>query len=402
MARYVVPGLCGLALLLVIAWFALRKTPPPAPDLPPIRAITVSPHAPFFAPDNAEPPEAPTNRVTRSPVIAMNAALIYGRASAIYDALSQEQKSLLDNWRTNVDSSVAAELCGKILPICELMHQATVVTNCDWGLGQPITFKTLLPHLDPCRKLARAAVWSAAHCRTGDPSALVADLAATSQLGQNASSSALIGHMIDLSMQQMVIDSVAEHASVLATAGDPRLGEFLNGASYDEALRRALEQEANILGETADRLAALPPEEAARELTMGNDSAQISSTGLAQYIAQMRQAAELQAQYAKASELTDAQYQAWLTNLDEAAKTNPIVAMFVSSLGLATDKTQAMKIRSAMAAAGLAVMQNGTDALQSHPDPTTGQPFAYRQTPNGFELESTFQVAQKPLSLSFK
>jgi hypothetical protein len=55
-----------------------------------------------------------------------------------------------------------------------------------------------------------------------------------------------------------------------------------------------------------------------------------------------------------------------------------------------------------MAVAGLAVMQDGTDALPSHPDPTTGQPFTYKQTSDGFELESSFQVAEKSLKLSFK
>ena len=112
--------------------------------------------------------------------------------------------------------------------------------------------------------------------------------------------------------------------------------------------------------------------------------------GPAQVIADMRQAAELGRQYAQALELPEAEYRAWLTSLDEAGKTNPFVADFVTSLGGAVDKTQAITVRSAMAVAGLAVMQDGPDALQSHPDPTTGQPFTYKQTADGFDLESSF------------
>jgi hypothetical protein len=88
--------------------------------------------------------------------------------------------------------------------------------------------------------------------------------------------------------------------------------------------------------------------------------------------------------------------------VDEAGKTDPLVGYLVTGLWKAVDKTQAMTVRSAMAAAGLAVMQDGPGALQSHPDPSTGRPFAYIQTANGFELQSSFQVAEKPLKLSFK
>ena len=403
--RYVVAGLCGLALLLVIGWLALRKSPPPSPDLPPARAVTVSPRAPLFASNNAAPPETSTNPVAELSAIPTNAATIYRQAFAIFDALSQDQKDSLNNWRTNVDATEAAELCDKIQPICDLMHQAAAVSNCDWGVEQPMTFDTFLPHLNPCRGLARAAVWSAAHCRTNDPTAAVDDLVATSRLGQNLSSSALIGHMVDLAIQGLVIDSVTEHASMLGSAGDTRLMKLLNNVNYDESLRHAYEQEADMVTGLADKLAAMPPEEAMHQMmptSNGFAASQIQPAGLAQAIKEMRQVAELEKQFSKALELPDAEYRAWMNNLDAIRKTNPYIDALFSPAEGAVIRTQAMTVKSAMAAAGLAVTQTGTDALQSHPDPTTGQPFAYKKTADGFELESSFQVAQKPLSLSFK
>ena len=74
----------------------------------------------------------------------------------------------------------------------------------------------------------------------------------------------------------------------------------------------------------------------------------------------------------------------------------------MTGLEKAVIRTQAMTVTSAMAAAGLAVMQSGPDALQSHPDPSTGQPFAYTQTADGFELQSSFQFQEKPVKLSFR
>ena len=55
-----------------------------------------------------------------------------------------------------------------------------------------------------------------------------------------------------------------------------------------------------------------------------------------------------------------------------------------------------------MATAGLAVLQDGPAALQTNPDPSTGQPFAYTQTADGFELQSSFQLSGKPVKLLFK
>src|SRR5271169_6645602 len=104
----------------------------------------------------------------------------------------------------------------------------------------------------------------------------------------------------------------------------------------------------------ADRLATMPSEEVMRELTMEvmpPVSSQIQSMGPVQAIAEIRQAAEQQREYAKALELPEAEYRSWLTSLDETGKTNPFVGEFVSNLGLAVDITQAMTVRSAMAVA---------------------------------------------------
>ena len=407
--RYAVAGVCVLALLMLFGWLVLRE-PPPSSEPPPVRVVTASPRArsvdPLFTPDDEAPRETVTNQIAGSEMANTNAAAIYWQAFAIFDTLSQTQKDLVANWRTNVDASVEAELCEKIQPICDLMHQAAAVSNCDWGLEQPITFATKLPHLSRCRNLARAAAWSVAHCRTGDPSAAVDDLVAASRLGQTVTSPPiLIGHLVDLAIQGIVIDSVTEHASQLVSVGGMSVGELLNNANYDEGWRRAFEVEADIAAREVDRLAALPPEEATHELTqLANDTnnAQIQSMGTAQAIAEMRQAAELQGQFAQAVELPEAGYREWVASLDAVGKTNPFVADFVTALEKTEARTQAMTVRTAMAAAGLAVMQGGPDALQSHPDPSTGQPFAYTQTADGFELQSSFQFQEKPVKLSFK
>ena len=400
-SRYAVAGLCGLALLLVIGWLALRESPPPSPDLPPVKAIAVSPRIPLPAPDNVASQETSTNLVAEPAVIPTNAATVYRQAFAIFDALSKEQQYMVTDWRTNLDPSVAAELCEKIQPICDLVHQAAAATNCDWGLG-PIKYTSLLPHLNPCRYLARTVVWSAAHCRTNDPSAAVDDLVSASRLGQNAAlTPVVVGHLVNLSIQQTVIDFATMQASTLA--GDSRLVQLLNGFNYYEELRRAIEQDADMSDRTADAIATISPEEIKQMV----DAFQSSGVPLppmepTQMSAYIRQKADLQRQYAQTLELPEAEYRAWLTSQEAIRKTNPFAEQFLSIIETVLTRTQAMTVYSAMAVAGLAVTQDGTEALQSHPDPTTGQPFAYKQTPDGFELEYSFQFIGKSLKLSFK
>jgi hypothetical protein len=400
--RYALAGFCGLALLLIIAWPALRESPPPSPDLPPVKAVTVSPHAAPFTPNNDAPPETPTNAVAQLATIPTNAATIYQQAFALYDALSKEQKYIVGDWRTNVDPSVTAELCEKIQPICDLVHQAAAATNCDWGL-EPIIYTSLLPYLNPCRSLARATVWSAAHCRTDDPSATVDDLVAASRLGQNvALTPVVIGHLVNLSIQQTVIDAATMQASSLAV--DPRLVQLLSGFNYNEELRRAIVQEADISDRTADAIPTMPPEEMMQMVNAFHStdpSVQFPPMEPTQVSAYLRQIADLQRQYAQTLELPEADYRQWLNSLDQIRKTNPFVGEFLSHIEANVTKTQAMTVYNAMAVAGLVVVQQGTDALPSRPDPTTGQAFTYNRTADGFELESTFQFKGKSMTLSF-
>jgi hypothetical protein len=407
---YVVVGIGIIALLAILGWLALREPSAPTNEQP-AEAVSAMSRERHVTPP-LPPVDEPQSEGPASPdleTVETNAATIYRQAFALYDALSKEQKEIVSNWRTNVDASVEAELCKKIQPICDRMHQAAAVSNCDWGVEQPMTSATRLPYLNSCRNVARAAVWSVAHCRSGDPSAAVDDLVATSRLGRNVSSPPiLISHLVDLAIQGIVIASVSEHAGVLAGPSDTRLAQLFNDANYDVRLARVFGQEADMLSRRADRLVTMPREEAMRELepitSFADKSSELQSMEPAQAIAYIRQAVELQREYAEALELPEAEYREWLEWLKAAEKTNPFVESLVSVLGSVVDRTQRATISAAMVGAGLAVMRDGPDALQLHPDPATGQPFVYTRTADGFELQSnsSYQIMDKPLKLSFK
>jgi hypothetical protein len=60
-----------------------------------------------------------------------------------------------------------------------------------------------------------------------------------------------------------------------------------------------------------------------------------------------------------------------------------------------------VQVEQAMLGAGLALAQSGPEKLTVLPDPASGKPFTYVTKEGGFELQSTFVVRGKPLTMTF-
>ena len=168
--RYAMGGCAVLCLLVLFAWVVLRERPSPAGQQPVVVESARSP-APDMAPE-VERAAAPIHEETapQEPAsVVTNAADLYRQAFALFTAFTNDPAAMLilSDWQTNVDAATEADLCEKMRPICDLMHQASAVTNCDWGV-EPIMWDTKLPYLNASRQLARAVVWNAAHCRPND------------------------------------------------------------------------------------------------------------------------------------------------------------------------------------------------------------------------------------------
>ena len=85
------------------------------------------------------------------------------------------------------------------------------------------------------------------------------------------------------------------------------------------------------------------------------------------------------------------EYDAWLQQRNELEQSNPLAKEFLGSYDKYVDRMERGAINRALVVAGLAVAQDGPSALQSYPDPSTGQPFVYTETLDGFELQSGLQ-----------
>ncbi|HVM60477.1 MAG TPA: hypothetical protein VMV72_06365 [Verrucomicrobiae bacterium] len=397
-------GLSVVCLLLLLYLLALRQSPP-LPNQPPATIAEAKPLAqrepPAFEPPAESTKEEVARRTDNSTVT--NAADLYRQAFALYAALTNDEKSILGDWRTNVDASVESALCEKIRPICDLMHQAAAVTNCDWGTD-PIMPETRLPQLNPSRSLARAMVWNAAHCRSNDATGAADDVLSVLQLGHTISHTAIIGCLVDLAIQGTASSYLAQHAGLFGPDDNQRLTAAFSDPSYQGEPSRALEEEADIAEREAARLAALSDDDARNELTNGwvvtagnpltPPSRDAAVAALKQVVAAQREMAE-----ALAVSCADG-YAVWQRNWDALRASNPLTGGFLDSLGAFADKAERGEVNRALVVAGLAVAEGAPVTLYT--DPSSGQPFIYTKTTDGFELKSTYQINGKPMTMQFK
>jgi hypothetical protein len=94
-----------------------------------------------------------------------NAAELYEEAFAVLQGLTKEDRDLLWDLSTN---GAAPELWAKLRPAIELLHQTT--TNCHWG--ERVDRGASQGYLLQYQALHKVLLWSAAHCREGDPDGL--------------------------------------------------------------------------------------------------------------------------------------------------------------------------------------------------------------------------------------
>jgi hypothetical protein len=109
MAGYTLGGIVVLVLIVFLGRQALRETPP-EPTTAQTESVKPEPRrrVPPISHSAELPVETPASQAEALAVT--NAATLYRQAFALYDALPENEKELLRDWRTNVDASVETEL----------------------------------------------------------------------------------------------------------------------------------------------------------------------------------------------------------------------------------------------------------------------------------------------------
>jgi hypothetical protein len=331
-----------------------------------------------------------------------NAADIYKNAFALYNALTPEEKNMLGKPREEVDAEKAAALFKKIQPIMDQLRQAKDAAYCDWAMGD-MSLSKPLPQMNLVMKLGAVARWSAGYqFLASDPEGAISDLSTQLQLGRSVGTQAAIGFLVETSLNQGVINLVCDNAAALSPEATGQALELLRASVPLNDFVQAMNAEAAIAAAMGDQLSnpemrdQLP--EQLKNLQASGSAAQLSD---ADTVSQMKWCVQVEKDFAAKALLPDAEFNAWWAQVNQQAATQPVAAATLSALDMIRSKYQSAAVNNSMAAAGLAVMQNGPEQLASRLDPMTGMPFAYVQTADGFELRSTFQSKGKPVAMMF-
>jgi len=98
----------------------------------------------------------------------------------------------------------------------------------------------------------------------------------------------------------------------------------------------------------------------------------------------------------------DAEFQQWWAAKQAEAASMPLAASALQAIATSRARAQSVVVQNLMVQAGLALEQGGQAQFQAITDPTTGQPFTYTQTANGFTITSSFKSSNgKPVTLDF-
>ena len=382
----------------------------------------------------ASPPVAESSRVSTDESASENAALapvfddgdapraeragvdastFYKDAFALYDALSSEERKML-NPKEKVDADQAAALFEKIKPIMELLRRAAKADYCDWALGEPSVDRKS-PQSSKAIGLANVAVWSANYRFATDQEGAVDDIAVLSPLGHHVSDT-LIAFVMRTGIEAWSAGFFREHAAEFDDVARAKASAFLAGSTVDSDLKNALAGEVAIQRSSHQKYIAQSPDERSRlmeqfGLDFGDESdpnsvkrrvqAEAIFRDPSKFTAEMNFVQKVQEQMFEVMSWPDAQFDAWMEQFSpENISEHPIAVPLMDAHRSIRRTLQRVKISREMMRVGLAVFESGPEVVGQSRDPVTGRSFIYVPKTDGFDLQSTFQNDGKPVTMS--
>ncbi|HEX4084350.1 MAG TPA: hypothetical protein VHY22_05530 [Chthoniobacteraceae bacterium] len=325
----------------------------------------------------------------------INAADLYRNAAALYAQLTDKEKALLRRPRKELSADEAAALYAKLQPIMDLLRAARAANYFDWGAGPMTPASDIGARFQMERNLSTMALWESDYRFQDDPAGAVSDLAALEAMGRDGVDS-MLGLMVMDSNHGSIVNLLAQNAGSLGSAAGADLSELLSAASVQQSFQGGLNAEAAMAQAMMDDYnnPATRGQSFVQSLVKQNGVTPPANAEV-QWVTQTEQA------LANSLQEPNAQFQQWWSQQLSQASTMPFANQILPSLDGVRTKTQASLVQNAMLQAGIALVQNDQAAFQTILDPTTGQPFIYVQTTNGFQLGSTMQVGGKPVTMTF-
>lgn len=331
-----------------------------------------------------------------------NAAVLYRKAFALVDQLTEREKQILRS-PSKVDPQPTAEevetLLEKIDPMIVLLREAAALPACDWNLGH-LSASTDFSHLGKADLLASAALWDSVQRLADEPREAVKNIQAAYHLG-NSLQQGVISAMVNITIHQRAAALLAKHASTLpATEREVLLAE--NSTSYMwVAVRAAYESEAQFV---VNSLRGLQDKYQNGYPLTKDDQEFIEALGstpdaISKVMTSYQQLAAVLPDLLLWS---DADFAQWEANFQKNASIPAVSAMTDVYTSTRLTSRRAL-VMDTMTNAGLAVLNGGIEELRHFPDPLTQEPFAHRLVDDhgSFELQSKILHKEKPITVTF-
>jgi hypothetical protein len=241
----------------------------------------------------------------------------------------------------------------------------------------------------------------------------VRDLEYLARLGENLADTTP-GWLMQMNLEAMTSQVVRQHAGHFNENVAGEVLTVLSNSSLRDNLGRAFSGEVRAVNALSNQLAGQSSEERARflEIIATQAQSQAGSKADPALMEKMRDtawlASELQyirdteEQMAEALLNPPAEYEAWWNGVqNHLASEHPLAATILPSLAAVRGQLDRHLVEQALLQAGLELLYTDPEEAEPLEDPLTGKPFAYVKKKGGFELQSTFTVQGKPLTMAF-
>ena len=310
-----------------------------------------------------------------------NAADLYKRAYALLNNLSEEEKQLLKS-RNKSDPAKAAALLEKIQPILALLKQGAKADYCDWAF-EDLTLGSPWPHLEQIYKLGNLTTWAAAQLFPQNPEAALELLSDQASLGDSVSNYALVGALVQNSLESKADALIRENFSSLTPELIEKYKSLLGSSPAGRDFPEAFQAEVAFGRDFLRNPSGDDPR-------VAEFQKKLQAFGSPERLDRIM---DFYQQGSKMLEYSDAEFAAWEAQLKSMAQGTPLETILIFPEKFRSSFQKRITEREMLMGA-IGILQNPRLAVSN-------QQFIYRETAKGFELESRRKFKGKPVLMSF-
>ena len=347
------------------------------------------------------------------PDLGANAALKYWQAFAQLPKLTNAQEHKLNaEYLTMPLDAHAREIVTRADYALRMMHRATALPHCDWGIGYEDGIELLLPHAQAARTLSNLACLRARiRFEDGHNAEAIDDLVDAMTLGRHVSldgslPSILTRYAIEHRASETLaiylpkldaemIRGLETRLAALPPSGTPAQGvvPFEEKAGLDWLIRKIKDQndKESLLAFASSFCSRRgdSPEQSRERGRAFLEECGGTLDGVVKMAEATRPSYTLAA---KLMELPLDQFEKEFALETRKQAGNPVFKTFFPELSSMRLSQARADVRRALLATALDVQLDGPDALKNHPDPVVGGPFEWAAFEGGFELRSKFKL----------